>query len=97
MQFIVEKKNFFDGTKITFTKQVKKTDWQENSIYSLSKLFCISFEMIDIVDTTQKDRKQLIASCMLVALIIPNLCLSTFLSLLGKLGSLLQYRVTFSL
>ena len=40
-QFIVEKKNFCDVKKITLTKQVRKDDRQEKSIYSFSKLFCI--------------------------------------------------------
>ena len=39
-QFIVGKKNFFAVKKITLTKQVKKDDRQEKSIYSFSKLFC---------------------------------------------------------
>ena len=39
-QFIVEKKNFFAVKKITLTKQVRKDDRQEKSIYSFSKLFC---------------------------------------------------------
>ena len=40
-QFIVERKNFFAVKKITLTKQVRKDDRQEKSIYSFSKLFCI--------------------------------------------------------
>ena len=40
-QFIVGKKNFFAVKKITLTKQVRKDDRQEKSIYSFSKLFCI--------------------------------------------------------